>query len=133
MDKYTISFNINKHQWLTSNGRYHYMDKARRTKQLRRRAFYEARAKNYHAHLDKPVFTEPVEVVAAIGYPTAGKADPPNAAPTVKALLDGLTDAELWPDDDSKHVARTSYERGPDTRMAGIHRVTLTITRKETN
>lgn len=30
--------------------------------------------------------------------------DPMNWYPTVKALIDGLTQAKLWPDDDAAHV-----------------------------
>lgn len=30
--------------------------------------------------------------------------DPHNLAPTMKAIIDGLTDAGLWPDDNSRHV-----------------------------
>jgi Holliday junction resolvase RusA-like endonuclease len=31
--------------------------------------------------------------------------DPSNLIATVKAIVDGLTDAGLWPDDDSSHVS----------------------------
>ena len=65
--------------------------------------------------------------VAIVGYPTARRADPPNSAPTVKALLDGAVDAGLLPDDDHRHVPRTSYERGPDTRERGVYLVTIRL------
>ncbi len=38
--------------------------------------------------------------------------DPLNWAPTAKALIDGLTDVGLWPDDSARHLT------GPDLRAA---------------
>ena len=63
--------------WLTANGRYHWADRARRTRDIRHAARVMARHIPHHAG--------PVRVVAHIGYPTAQRADPANAAPTVKA------------------------------------------------
>lgn len=44
-------------------------------------------------------------VALVIGTRQPGKKrDPMNWYPTIKAFADGLTDAGLWPDDDSRHV-----------------------------
>lgn len=53
-----------------------------------------------------------VHVTATIYPPTRRHIDPPNLWPTVKALLDGLTDASWWEDDDFTHVVETSFRYG---------------------
>ena len=76
-------------------------------------------------HLPRPVFTRCV-VVANIMYPRRGRADPANAYPVIKALVDGLTDAGYWVDDDSEHVAKLEILRSPGRVITG-HHVVLTI------
>lgn len=51
-----------------------------------------------------------VTIIAA--PPTRRRMDPPNLWPTAKAILDGLTDASWWSDDDFKHVVETSFRYG---------------------
>lgn len=119
----TLTIDIPPNEWMSANDRGHWAAKAKRTRALRHRAAWAAR----QARLTVPT---PVLVVAHIGYPRNGKADPGNAAPTVKALLDGLTDAGVWPDDDSTHVIGPDYRRGPKTDRAGWHAVTLTFTQQ---
>lgn len=41
--------------------------------------------------------------------PTERRVDPPNFYPTVKPLIDGLTDASVWDDDDWKHVNEMTF------------------------
>jgi hypothetical protein len=59
-------------------------------------------------------------VAAFIGYPRNGKADPANAAPTVKALIDGMVDAGVWPDDDSTYVIGPTVP-ARDLMIPGAH------------
>lgn len=54
-----------------------------------------------------------VHVTAYIRWRDRRRRDPANWYPSVKALIDGFTDAGVWPDDDSGHVI------GPDMR-AGL-------------
>ena len=71
-----------------------------------------------------------VSVIATVHYRTAVRADPANAQPTLKALIDGCTDAGIWVDDDSTHLIGPDPRRGcnlPGLRP-GEHRVVLTIT-----
>ena len=117
-----IEFDIPESQWLTANQRLHWAEKARRTRFLRTLARLEARRQ----HLLPSV--GPVWVVAEIQYPGTGRADPANANPTVKALIDGLTDAGIWPDDDSKHLIGPDFRRKPGRAPKGMHRITLHIT-----
>ena len=120
----TLIVDIPSAWWLTSNGRYKWPDKARRTKHLRTIALLEARRQ----HLE-PV-TGMVSVIATVHYRTAVRADPANAQPTLKALVDGCTDAGIWVDDDSTHLIGPDPRRGcnlPGLRP-GEHRIVLTIT-----
>ena len=52
--------------------------------------------------------------------------DPSNAMPTVKALVDGITDAGVWPDDNSRWV--TVIE---PRYVKGTNRVLIEITPRE--
>ena len=106
-------------EWMTSNGRYHPLDRARRSKSLRTRAWALATA----ARL--PRYTCRVRVDYHVVTRRAGRFDPANAYPTVKPIIDGMTDAGVWVDDDDTHLDGGPVDR--DMR-AGWHRVILTIT-----
>ncbi|AYD89493.1 hypothetical protein D5R93_04420 [Actinomyces lilanjuaniae] len=54
------------------------------------------------------------------------RADPPNAYPVTKALLDGLVRAGLLSDDHSGIVVAQAFCRGPSTGVRGTHRVGVT-------
>lgn len=118
-----VDFNVPDDLWLSANQRLHWAPKAQRTKALR--VLGRANARTLQV---PPLGTS--HVAAFIGYPRNGKADPANAAPTVKALIDGLVDAGVWPDDDSTHVIGPTYLRGnkcdPNT-----HTVRLVLTPQE--
>jgi crossover junction endodeoxyribonuclease RusA len=107
--------------WFSANARLHWAAKAARTRRIRAAASWEARRAEIGQH-------RAVHVCAWIGYPRAGRADPSNAAPVVKAALDGLTDAGVWPDDDSRHVVAVEYRRDKNTGRPGEWTVRLTIT-----
>lgn len=119
-----LTFTIPDNLWLSANDRRHWADKAKRTRGLRDMAQVEVRANWKILHLSTS------HVAAFIGYPRNGKADPANAAPTVKALIDGLVDAGVWPDDDSTHVIGPTYLRG-DKSATGVHTVRFVITPQE--
>ena len=114
---HTVTVDVHATYWLTSNMRQHWAAKARSTAAIRLLARHAARG--------LPV-VDRCRVTAAIGYPTASRADPSNAAPTVKAVLDGITDAAGgWPDDDSEHVLAVTYVRGEATKRRGMYRVEI--------
>ena len=119
-----LAFTIPKNLWLSANDRLHWAVKAKRTKALREYGLMQALADNIPPH-------GTTHVAAFIGYPRNGRADPSNAAPTVKALIDGLTDAGTWADDDSTHVLGPTFLRDPSTKETGIYRVRLVLTRQE--
>lgn len=128
-----LEFTIPDDMWLSANDRMHWAPKAKRTRELRRLGWATAiEAKNI-ARPDGSIGPFPIEVAhvaAFIGYPRNGRADPANASPTVKALIDGLVDAGVFPDDDSTHVIGPTYLRG-NKCPAGQHTVRLVLTNQE--
>ncbi|MHC5922140.1 RusA family crossover junction endodeoxyribonuclease [Lactococcus lactis] len=57
--------------------------------------------------------------------------DPPNYSPTSKAIIDGLTDAGIWSDDNKNVIRRTSFEHGGlsgDTKMWKVELVVKELT-----
>lgn len=70
----------------------------------------------------------PAHALWTIHYPKGtGNADPVNAAPTTKAILDALVGRWLVADD-SKHITRESFQRGPNLTIPGDHLVALELT-----
>ena len=116
-----LVFTIPADLWLSANQRMHWAPKAKRTKALREHGYYGAEDAGY------PRF-DVCHVAAFIGYLRNGKADPANAAPTIKALIDGMTDAGVWPDDDSTHVIGPTYLRDPKSPTPGCYTVRLVLT-----
>lgn len=105
--------------WLTSNGRYHWADKARRTRGLRALGQWEGKRSQI------PTLNR-AHITAHITYRTGGRADPANAYPTIKALIDGLVDAGLLPDDDATRLLGPDMRRepgkpAPSTRIVRLH------------
>lgn len=103
----SLTFTIPPAIWLSANARLHWAPAAKRTRELR--------LMGKAGGVDLGWKFEVCHVAAFIGYPTNRKADPANAAPTVKALIDGMTDAGVWDDDDSTHVLGPTYLRDPKT------------------
>lgn len=59
--------------------------------------------------------------------PTKRRLDPPNFYPTVKALVDGLTDAGIWTDDNSEVIKFMTFKRGELSGIAGKYKIELEI------
>lgn len=119
-----LTITIPKAWWFSANDRLHWAARAARTRRIRTAAAWEAKRAGVPRH-------DVVHVCAWIGYPRPGKADPSNAAPVVKAALDGLTDAGVWEDDDHTHVVAVEYRRDKNTGRPGEWTVRLTITDQE--
>lgn len=119
-----LTFTIPKGLWLSANQRLHWAPEAKRIKALRHMGYWTSVA-NRSADLGP---LGPTHVAAFIGYLTGGRADPANAAPTIKALIDGMTDAGVWPDDDSTHVIGPTYLRDPKSPTPGAYTVRLVLT-----
>lgn len=115
-----LRFAITPDLWRTANDRLHWAPAAKRNKALREMGCATARFQRVRD-------LGPTHVAAFIGYTRNGKADPANAAPTVKALIDGMVDAGVWPDDDSTYVIGPTYLRDPKT-ADGTYSVRLVLT-----
>lgn len=103
---------------LSANGREHWAARAAVTASLRNAAGWLARAQKI-PRLDR------AHVLAVYEPPDRRRRDPANLYPSVKACVDGLTDAGAWADDDADHVA------GPDMRLGPVcpgGRLVLTVT-----
>lgn len=119
-----LAIKIPENEWISANGRMHWKERASRTKRLRRRGYFEAR-RNGLLPMRKAVLT------AHVQYATSGRADPANAYPTVKALVDGLTDFGVLTDDDSKHLPAMTFKRDPGRCKRGWHVITLTLVEED--
>lgn len=115
-----ISISVPNDEWVTANGRYHWAKKAKMTRALRTRARFLARSKRLRVET-------PTLLTVMVGYPTNTRADMENAHPTVKALIDGLVDADALPDDSSQYIVATTWARGPKCEK-GTHVVELIFT-----
>lgn len=106
--------------WLNSNRSLFWAEKARLVKAWRHAAYIVGRS-------SRTQFTQQVDVVGIVHKRrVSGRWDPHNLNPTTKPCLDGLVDAGVLGDDDTKHVRRVSMEAGaPDALRP---RLTLVIT-----
>lgn len=76
----------------------HWSWRSKRVKAWRLRAFYEARVLGLGP-------MPPSIVTVSLPFDKAARRDPSNYLPAVKAIVDGLVDAELWPDDTPEYVS----------------------------
>lgn len=107
-----LKFELNRKQIISANDRLHFQQKGKITRFLRELAHYEG-MNVLRDYFGLP-YTEdkPCEVRVIVYAPTKRKYDPPNWSPTTKALLDGLTDADIWTDDNFNIIKRVSFEHG---------------------
>lgn len=79
----------------------------------------------------KPPAKWPVHVTAIIHPLTHGRFDPENAAPMVKAILDAITQADFWPDDNARYVVGPDYRLGEPSTEKGVYHITIRIEEEE--
>jgi Holliday junction resolvase RusA-like endonuclease len=105
--------------FINANDRLHYRTKATRTKAWRTVANDTALTGDFTTACDR------AHITVSYRFPNNRRREVSNLQPTSKAIVDGLVDAGLIPDDDDLHVV------GPDNRREypnGTPRVTVTIT-----
>lgn len=81
---------------------------------------------------DKDYLFDRYSVTVTIYGPTKRLFDPPNFYPTVKAMIDGLTDALWWEDDNFTHMQSMTFRYGGLSSQKGCYQVNLLVT-DETN
>ena len=100
---------LTRSKLITANDKLHWAARARLTKQLRQWGYLLGREGEGVARLGLTHARVEVE----FAYPDRRRRDRSNLAPTVKALMDGLIDAGLLPDDADRFLD------GPYTVIAG--------------
>lgn len=107
-------FEVPRKILLNANVSYHRFDKGNRAKKLRNLGWEQTKDNSEHFNY----FTVKVLVCP----PTRRRIDPPNLYLTVKHLIDGMTDAGLWEDDDWTHLKDMTFSYGG---LSGIKDVFL--------
>jgi hypothetical protein len=125
----TLTLFIPPQQLINANDRLHWRVKARKTAALRALTHMNARAQL------EPV-KERQHVTVTFGFLTHTRRDAGNWYPTVKACLDGITDAQIWPDDNDSWIVGPDLRTGalsPDVhdRPRPLRRVSVHITLEE--
>lgn len=117
--RHDIDLAISKPLWWTQNRRSRsWAVPYRRKKLVKTMSLLTFRNLINGGKLQKPEHW-PVHVTAIIHPLTHGRFDPENAAPMVKAILDGITQSGYWPDDNAKYVVGPDYRLGePSTEKA---------------
>jgi len=111
-------------EWLNSNDHRTWPVRARLTKTWRQAACWRAIAAMRRGELTAA--TGPVTITATVHRGTnRGRSDAHNRQPTIKAVLDGLVDANLLRDDSDRYITRLSIDAGD--RVHG-GQLTITIT-----
>lgn len=94
-------------EMISTNDRMHHAVRSQITKFLRDKAKEET---------PLPIIPyskrNPCKVVITVFAPTRRRMDSPNWYPTVKALIDGMTDAGVWDDDDNSVIKEISFKYG---------------------
>lgn len=94
-------------RWIQANERTTWHVKARKTRQWRDVTAWRCRKLGYS-------FYGGAHVLCELRFSTNRRRDPANWAPTAKAVMDGLVDAGVFPDDNHRYVT------GPDMRLGPI-------------
>jgi len=105
--------------FINANDRLHFRAEAKLTAKWRKWTADTVGSQWHPVHYDR------AHITIAYRFKTNRRREVSNLQPTSKAIVDGLVDALLIPDDDDLHVI------GPDNRREwpnGTPRVTVTIT-----
>lgn len=107
-------------QMISSNDRLHTYIKTQLVHYLRNFSYQQEKNK---LTPDLPLFdnNNPCHLVITVSPPTNRRMDPPNFYPTVKALVDGLTDAGLWQDDNGQIIKAMTFILGTKTTDKKYH------------
>lgn len=72
----------------------------------------------------EPIFNQ-FKIKVTVMPPTKRRLDPPNLYPSVKALIDGLTDASWWKDDNFEHLLEVSFRYGGTSGIKGTWKLVI--------
>lgn len=121
--RHDIDLAISKPLWWTQNRRSRsWAVPYRRKKLVKTMSLLTFRNLINSGKLQKPEHW-PVHVTAIIHPLTHGRFDPENAAPMVKAILDGITQSGYWPDDNADYVLGPDYRLGEPSTEKGVYHI----------
>lgn len=130
----TLVFAVHRKHVLNANRAQHHRVKAQHVKHLRAlsRTTGTQHAHNYQEQHGVvfprfPYYT----IVFTVYQPERRWIDPPNFSPTSKALIDGLTDAGWWDDDNLEHSLETTFRYGGLSGIPGTYVFKMTITQPD--
>ena len=123
-----IDIPISRQLWWTQNKRANtWAVPYQKKKQVKAAAYLTFRSLINSGKLKRPE-RWPVRVIVTthpLGHGPSPDID--NASPMVKAILDALTQAEYWPDDNSKYLGELSYRMGEPSTEKGVYHITIRI------
>lgn len=102
-------------EMISSNDRLCPHVKAELTAHLRELSTIVARETYEHPEENQFSDTNPCHMRIIICPPTKRRMDAPNWYPTIKALIDGLTDAGIFEDDNDNVITSYTFVRGTKT------------------
>lgn len=108
---------------LNANDRPHWTQKAKITAYLRQIGRLKVSEGKYTAYTKK----RPCGLVVTIYAPTKRRMDPPNFYPTIKALVDGMTDAGLWADDNHEIIKYMTFEFGGLSQIKDKYKIEIEV------
>lgn len=115
---------------INSNDRNDKYVQAKMIKRIRRLAYWETLQ-----HMDRKQepfsSSNPCEVSVTVYKPTNRRLDTPNLYPTVKAIIDGMTEAGVWVDDDDDVIRAITFRPGGLSGIKGQYRLIFEIERIE--
>lgn len=121
--EFILSNTKKQKEMLNANDRLYFRNKAKLTKSLR----YLGEIEGLKGKTTTYTKSRPCGLVVTIFSPTKRRMDPPNFYPTVKALVDGLTDAGVWTDDNHEVIKYMTFRYGGLSGIKGKYRIEMEI------
>lgn len=118
----SLHFEIPQALYVSQNHRLHFRAKADKVAELR---LLGRAVGSCHDRVETPC-----HMTVDVGWPDKKLRDRANAAPTWKALIDGLVDAGVLAADDDHHITRETYTSHVEGDKGRIH-LTITLTPEE--
>lgn len=123
--EFVLSNTKRQKEMLNANDRPHWAQKAKITAFLRQIGRLKASEGKYTTYTKKC----PCGLLVTIYAPTKRRMDPPNFYPTVKALVDGMTDAGLWTDDNHEVIKFMTFRFGGLSGVDGKYKIEIEVER----
>lgn len=111
---------------INSNDRDHNKVTGHMVSRIRKLAAYETKTKK-DKHMLPFSPKRPCHLTVTVYKPTRRRLDTPNLYPTVKALVDGMTEAKIWTDDNDNVIKSTKFQLGGLSGKKGYYRFVLTV------